>query len=124
MERTITEHQHDDLNKALTITAGEPGPFGAPNSYLIRWYEQDESGAEVELDFQAGAAGEAGVNGITCEALIVPMLDRLRAFQDGPLKCTENEMVIHHLEQALFFCVARSERRIQAGVKGTAVPLA
>jgi hypothetical protein len=119
----ITEHQHDDLNRALEIEAGPPGPFGAPNTYTIRWTDPDESGMEVELPFQGGAVKEFGVNGLTIESLLAPMLHRMRAFQDGSMRCAENAEVIHHLEQALVHCVRRSERRIAAGVKGTAQPL-
>lgn len=116
----ITEHQHDDLNKAITITPDKPGEFGAPNRYILDWKGADGLLRALGISFQAGAVGEVGVNGVSCEALIMVMLHRLRGFQDGPMRCAENAEVIHHLEQALVHCVRRSERRIAAGVKGTA----
>lgn len=124
MERTITEHQHDELNKSIEITSHAEGIFGASDCYSLEYGKRGAGGARIVLLFQTGAMGEVGVNGLACEALIVVMLDRLRAFQDGPMRCAENAEVIHHLEQALVHCVRRSERRIAAGVKDTAQPLA
>lgn len=123
--RTITEHHHDVANNAITITPDLPGPFGAPDYYELTFSDgkTPDHIATQGIKFQSGALADVGMTGITCEALVAVMLDRLRAFQDGPMRCAENDAVIHHFEQALVHCVRRSERRIAAGVKGTAQPL-
>lgn len=118
-KRTIQTHQHDAINRALTLTACQPGRLGAPDLYIVSFGH----GEPIFIPFQAGAFAESGINGATCELYIAAMLDRLEAFQAGPLACPENAGVIHHLRHALDFCVARSARREKAGVKGTSKPI-
>ncbi len=61
-------------------------------------------------------AGE-GPNGITHEALLEVVLDRLRAFQKGKCSCRENALAITHLETALLWLQQRARDRIRRGVE-------
>ena len=85
--REIVSHKVNGLNEALTITAvDEPGPGGANHEYLIQFDTFDEDGhylpEEVEIEFQKGPIREAGMNGISNEALLAIVADRLQGFID------------------------------------------
>lgn len=119
MSREITEHQQNAANKELTVRAEDgPGPGGASHVYSVR------NGLENILDasairFQNGALKEVGVNGITHEALIAIILDRMRSFQEGPYACRENALAITKLEEALMWLHKRTQGREARGVEGT-----
>ena len=77
--RTLNEHQINPANDALVVTViDEPGHGGANHAYDI------EGGEAVPtyLRFQNGPISEDGngVNGITHEALLAVLIDRLRGF--------------------------------------------
>lgn len=127
--RTITEHQVNDANGQLTITVEDaPGSGGAQHRYVISGFDSttnpskftvDEPAAEVVLLFQNGPIRESGVNGITHEALLAVVADRLRSFQSGPFACTENARALAHIEQAQRELQSRTLQRMQRGVEGT-----
>lgn len=73
----------------------------------------------VLIKFQNGPVKEVGANGITDEALLAVVLDRLRTFQDGKFRCRENAMTITKLEEALHWLEHRSKARERRGVEGT-----
>ena len=73
----------------------------------------------VTLAFQNGPIGEAGVNGITHEALLAVLIDRLRGFQGGPFRSDHNSMVLSHLSAALGALNERTRERQERGVEGT-----
>lgn len=62
---------------------------------------------------------EAGVNGLTHEALLAIVIDRLRSFQAGPFASTMNEQALRHIEQGLDHLQQRTRERIKRGVEGT-----
>lgn len=64
-------------------------------------------------------AATIGVNGITHEALIGILLDRLEAFQAGPYANPYNEAAVMHLRSALEALHSRTRARMQRGVEGT-----
>ena len=78
------------------------------------------SGVGTRIDFQRGAVPEQGANGVTNEALLAIVLDRLRAFQVGPFACPENGHAIQHLAVALHCLQARTRDRVARGVVGQA----
>lgn len=61
---------------------------------------------------------EHGVNGITNEALIAIVIDRLQGAQQGPFKCRENALAITELESASFWLAKRTLDRMTRGVEG------
>jgi len=115
--RKITEHQVNPANDRLTITVvDEPSHGGANHVYEISGFD-DKTAARVE--FQNGPINEAGVNGLTHEALIAIVIDRLRAFQGGKFACRENALALTKLEEALHWLLHRTRARMSRGVEGT-----
>lgn len=68
---------------------------------------------------QNGPIGEVGVNGVTNEALLAIIIDRLRSFESGPFTCEENRHALTLLDVALRYLNHRTARRVVAGVEGT-----
>lgn len=124
--RTITDHKLNGLNDALQITVtDEPGAGGANHVYEIEFGNnegEDRTGHSQRkhvISFQNGPIQEAGVNGISGEALMAVQIDRLRSFQAGPYECRENACALTHLETALMWLQKRTRDRMARGVEGT-----
>lgn len=120
--REITDHKLNGLNDALTITAlDEPGQGGACHEYEIRI--QHPLGGSTEpgckISFQNGPILESGVNGISGEALLAVVIDRLRCFQAGPFASNENMHALTHAAQCLEWLQKRTKDRLSRGVEGT-----
>lgn len=116
----ITEHAHPSEAKPLKIEAvDEPSHGGANHSYVVSAPNGD---AIVGIPFQKGSVPDAGVNGVTHEALITIVLHRLEGFQAGGLGCAENNSAIGHLRAALNWLHARTSARVQRGVEGKEQP--
>ncbi len=123
MSRQITDHiVSGDQAVQLSINVlDEPGAGGANHAYQIRWpgiqiHPKDET---VRINFQNGPIKECGVNGITQEALLAIVIDRLRSFQAGPYACDDNAVALDSCEDALSFLQRRTKARIARGVEGT-----
>lgn len=127
----------------------EPGQGGANHEYEIAWGDVERGPkptiAELEailekdgnakvsiqpdgsiaigntrrISFQNGPIQEAGVNGISGEALLAIQIDRLRSFQAGQYACRENAIALTHLEDALMWLQKRTRDRLARGVEGT-----
>lgn len=136
MTRTITDHQVNPANDKLTITVlDEPGQGGANHAYLIEGFDcsrnpssylfndVDALGVDKSrslcVAFQNGPIGEVGVNGVTHEALLAILIDRLRSFQAGPYGCRENALALTKLEEAQHWLLHRTRARMVRGVDGT-----
>jgi hypothetical protein len=127
--RTITDHIINPANDRLTIVVtDQPGAGGANHRYTIgrfnalrnkSRFEGDPEGTCVVL-FQNGPIDEAVLNGVTQEALLAIVIDRLRSFQAGPYSCRENALALTHLEDALHWLHHRTRARMARGVEGTA----
>lgn len=121
--RNVTDHivEGDSANHQLAITVtDEPGAGGANHAYAIRWTnERDQTEPRCFVGFQNGPIKEAGVNGVTQEALLAIVIDRLRSFQAGPYSCRENAIALTHCEDALMWLQRRTRARIARGVEGT-----
>jgi hypothetical protein len=76
-------------------------------------------GVHYNFDFQQGPIKENGVNGITNEALLAIVLDRMEHFQRGEFKCRENALVITKLQEAMHWLDHRTHEREERGVEGT-----
>lgn len=115
--REITTHKKNPVNDQLDITVlDEPGAGGANHEYLIN---SPTHAVEAVISFQNGPIAEAGVNGITHEALLAILIDRLEAFQRGPYACDENEHALGNLLDAQANLAIRTYRRMARGVEGT-----
>lgn len=136
MTRTITDHKVGPANDNLTITVlDEPGPGGACHAYLVDGFDAAQNPALMAFDkidaertderhsvgivFQNGPIPEAGVNGVTNEALLAILIDRMRCFQSGPFACRENALVLIALEEAQRQLHYRTIARMARGVEGT-----
>lgn len=120
--RTLTDHivSGDQAVQLEIIVTDEPGTGGANHRYEI--YEAAREGKTrrcTEINFQNGPIKEAGVNGITQEALLAITIDRLRSFQSGPYACDDNQNALNHCEDALKALQKRTVARIARGVEGT-----
>lgn len=131
--RKITDHKVNGLNDALEVTAiGEPGPGGANHHYELRLQTgirelPDGSSVPVvsfwPITFQNGPiASPADFNGITNEALLAVLIDRMRGFQSGPFACRENALALTKLEEAMMWLQFRTRARMARGVEGTLKP--
>src|SRR3990167_3669382 len=98
MSRFLTGHQVNPADDRLKIEVlDQPGSGGAHHRYEIEGMEfthnpawdcegrySAKCGAEgVSIIFQNGPIAEAGVNGVTHEALLAILIDRLECFQAG-----------------------------------------
>ncbi len=134
--RQLTDHivEGDSANHQLTITVlDEPGQGGACHRYDISGIDTSTNVGEdslarvlpgsertvVPLLFQNGPIKEVGVNGITHEALLAILIDRLRSFQAGPYANRANAIALTHGEEMLMWLQQRTRERIKRGVEGT-----
>lgn len=128
--RFLTDHivDGDSANHQLQVEVqDEPGQGGASHRYKITGFDAGTNPShqypEGQFDkvvlFQNGPIKEFGVNGLTHEALIAILIDRLRGFQSGPYKCQDNSYALHHLSAALDFLQKRTRERIARNVEGT-----
>lgn len=133
--RVLTDHQQNGLNNQLRITVlDEPGQGGANHSYLIEGFRADDNPSapkdtsyglyHVLLLFQNGPLQNAAfyngkANGISQEALLAIVIDRLRSFQAGPYSCRENALALTKCEEALMWLQKRTADRLRRGVEGT-----
>ncbi len=123
--RTLTDHKLNGLNEVLNVQVmDEPGAGGACHVYCISVDESQvklKDGVTVHntIQFQKGPILEAGVNGISQEALVAVVIDRLRSFQAGEYKCRENAVALTHFEEGLMWLQKRTRDRMARGVEGT-----
>lgn len=122
--RTLTTHQVNELNEALTIrVVDEPGQGGANHRYKIdgplRHFGQVSAPAfQCDIKFQQGPPAE-GINGISNEALLAVLEDRLRGFHEGPFACDENYLALQNVRNAMAILQLRTRQRMARGVEGT-----
>lgn len=119
--REITTHQTNECNSAIAIAAAEADPkTGGCHEYMLT-IAADHGRARdtLLLRFQNGPIQEVGVNGITNEALLAVLIDRLEGFQAGPFACAENAEALAMLREAQHWLKARTMSRQERGVEGT-----
>lgn len=113
--RHVTDHQIDadspgDFNNALTIIADPPGPGGASQRYQIALQTDRGLIALETIAFQTGSPSCGSINGITNEALLAIVADRLRGFQEGPHPCAHNDDALVGVDAALLSLKVRTVR--------------
>lgn len=114
--RELTDHivSGDQAVQLAIRVMDEPGAAGANHRYEVGGFSKP-----LAIFFQNGPIKEAGVNGITQEALLTIVIDRLRSFQEGPFRCRENAIALTHCEEALMWLQRRTMERIRRGIEGT-----
>jgi hypothetical protein len=117
MSRELTSHKVNGLNEALFIEVlDEPGQGNACHIYDIT---HCESGVHCHIEFQNGPIAEFGINGISQEALLAVVEDRLIGFQSGPYACRENAIALTKIQEAMLWLQKRTMDRMRRGVEGT-----
>jgi hypothetical protein len=122
IQRTITHHLGNALNNALRISADGRADNGGSHFYLIEITSgAPDSGGLIYAvpPFQNGPVKEVGHNGISDEALLAIVLDRLEGFQEGPYRSRYNALAITKIEEALLWLNKRTTDRERRGVEGT-----
>jgi hypothetical protein len=130
MHRNLTDHlvAGSATDKLLAIVAIDaPGAGGASHHYEMR-LNHPQRGIQLQrIDFQEGPiANPADVNGVTNEALLAILIDRLRGFQGLLATATgaagfpsrENAIALTHLEEGLLWLQKRTRDRMARGVEG------
>lgn len=133
--RELKDHRVNPANDTLDVVALDgPGHGGASHVYYIAHFDLtkndalcDEAGNQffgfpyrsVPIVFQSGPISERGVNGVTHEALLAILADRLRGFQSGRYACPENAEALAHIEAAQSVLKSRTAARMARGVEGT-----
>lgn len=132
--RTLSSHKVNGLNDAIEITVlDEPGAGGACHRYVacvpllqpVEDHPKENSRrirAHCDIHFQEGPPAEAGLNGITNEALLAIVEDRLKGFQSGQFANRENALALTHLQAAMHCLHHRTRERAARGVEGTLNP--
>ena len=82
-------------------------------------YSELGTGTAQSVKFQQGPVAEHGINGITNEALLAIVIDRLEGAQEGPYKSRYNALAITKLEEAVLWLSRRTLDRQARGVEGT-----
>lgn len=123
--RELKGHRVNGLNEAITIgVCDEPGPGGACHHYVLDLHAEPGGALGITgpgttvIRFQKGPILEAGINGISIEALLVIIIDRLERFQAGPYACVENGMALDFCRGALEYLKMRTQARVAQGVEG------
>lgn len=137
--RKITTHQVNDCNRAIGLEACTYDlSAGAPTVYALQWRNTSGGLEALAIEFHTGLITDVtrvhiadrakppeswiGVNGLTNEVLLAILIDRLSAFQAGPLACDKTADALHYLELAQEAMHARTKERQARGVEGTREP--
>jgi hypothetical protein len=112
----------------LRVTVEDlPGSGGAHHRYRIEGMNLAANPSHAVTDhmshavvlFQQGPIGEKGANGVTHEALLAILIDRLECFQNGKFANRYNAMALEHLRGAQQALLARTKDRQEQGIEGT-----
>ena len=125
--REINEHKHPAQNEAISIMADDRdvNQGGASHSYALAYRLGSQAAGESEadvvlvVDFQHGPLAEVGVNGITNEAMLAVLVDRMDGFQSGDRGSDEGDNALRCLREALAWLHLRTTNRIARHVEGT-----
>lgn len=125
MTRQLTGHMVNGCNCDLHIVVCDsPGHGGACHYYQIinvshQNREPDGDYVVCDINFQNGPIKEVGTNGVTHEALIAILIDRLEGFQSGKYACDDNQEALEALRVAQTALQRRTVARVSRGVEGT-----
>ena len=126
MLRELTSHRVGGLNEALRIDVqDEPGQGGACHDYRVCWTNAKVSlgdrcpDVRCYISFQNGPVQEVGVNGVSDEAFLAIVEDRLIGFQSGKFACRENALALTKVQEAMMWLQKRTRDRAARGAEGT-----
>ena len=114
MSKEITAHLDGGImNPLISIQGSEEGAGGACTQYLVR----TEESILASLKFQAGDPAE-GINGLSNEALLAVVADRLEGFSSGPFADNFTPRALRYTQNALKVLRDRTADRQGRGVEG------
>lgn len=117
-KRCLNSHAINELNEELVIEVmDDPGNGGACHHYKIN-VPPETPIDNVKILFQNGGIAENGVNGISNEALLAIVEDRLLGFQSGPFPSREGAIALTKIQEALMWLHKRTRDRVSRGVEG------
>lgn len=120
--RTVPSLALTPTDKAISITCDnrDPASGNMSHDYTVSWPYDDKNptGGQCDIKFQHGPIAEHGVNGLTNEALIAIVIDRLNGAQEGNFRCRENALAITKLEEASLWLARSTLDRMARGVEG------
>lgn len=132
MPRELTSHKVNGCNEALKIEVlDEPGHGGASHLYRLTGFNSGTNASDPWVEahgqpaihshvlFQNGPINEVGTNGVTHEALLAIIIDRLQGFQSGEYACRENAIALTKIQEAQMWLQKRTNDRLARGVEGT-----
>lgn len=118
--REIHDHKSclagDPSDNIRVLALDERGPGNANHEYVI---EVGNTGPwKAAVYFQKGPLQESSFNGVSNEAVLAIVIDRLRGFQSGPFACPENGKALACLEEAMVALHSRTKNRMLRHVEG------
>jgi hypothetical protein len=117
----VINHHWDGLglNDDIVIVADERDAGNGGNASHV--YRATIDGAEsLSVQFQHGPRSlDTSTPGVTNEALLAIVIDRLDGFQSGPFACRENAVALTKLQEAMHWLRHRAQVRRNRGVLGT-----
>lgn len=114
--REIVSHKISGLNDAICVAShDEPGSSGAHHHYTVGV----PGVTSATILFHDEAVKEGGFNGISNEALLAVVIDRLQCFQKGVFSCEDGALALAHLEEAMYWLHQRTRERMQRSGEGT-----
>lgn len=128
-KRQLSSHRVGSLNEVLNIHVMDSAEHGnAPREYAITFddksagYERSPLSEKHKrnciISFQDGNPAD-GINGISNEALLAIVEDRLACWQMGGYSCRENAIALTHVQEAMMWLQKRTRDRVLRGVEGT-----
>jgi hypothetical protein len=126
--RYLDDHKVNPANDTLAVRVmDEPGSGNANHAYLISGFDNTTNPSDPDdqdpntclILFQNGPINEVGVNGVTHEALLAILCDRMRGFQAGPYASADNAEALTCMERAQAALQRRTRARMARGVEGT-----
>lgn len=132
--RFLSAHKVDgDMNPQVGIAVmDKPGQGGAHHEYIIfdeKRFNRSKSAGQNDyhaanesvigrISFQNGPVLEFGINGVTHEALLAVISDRLESFQAGKFASKHNAMALEHNNDTMSELQARTKDRVARNVEG------
>jgi hypothetical protein len=109
------------FDRVFVVDAFTTGPGGASHHYRI---EPSVAGAfePIDIRFQKGGAAEVGINGMTVEALLAIVRDRLEGFAAGPFPSPQGKAALSFVTAAMEMLAQRTRDRVARQVEGLQKP--
>jgi hypothetical protein len=115
IKRELTEHIAAPDGNQLRILVPE-GSDGISHDYLIEWHRPDGRRQFAEIRFHKDDGTHPNTNGVTDEALLAILIDRLTCIQIAATSNALHASALAHLRSALD-CLHEATRQVQARSK-------